>query len=40
MVFLRGDQDGYIHLVGEIVKPILDGEQLNRTQRRRDPIVH
>lgn len=40
MVFLRSDQDGYIHFVGEIIEPIFDGEQLNRTQRSRDPIVH
>ncbi len=40
MVFLRSDQDGYIHFVGEIVEPIFDGEQLYRAKRGRDPIVH
>ena len=40
VVFLRSDQDGYIHFVGEIVEPIFDGEQLYGTKRGRDPIVH
>jgi len=31
VVFLRSDQDGDIHFVGEIVEAIFDGEQLNRT---------